>query len=240
MRRLKPLMQPVVSAFIAFTTLTLAALFATKSSRGAEAPEVRAHEASRRPRFTRKLSRVHAVPLVALLAIGATAFAVGSEASPTPDSNAAGTAVHHRAPATTEATTSTTASTTTQSPTTTAAPTTTVAPPTTVPPTTAAPVTQPPATQPPAPQPAPQPVSVHGACGGNLPPCCIMMRESGGDPSAVNPSSGASGKWQFMPDTWANYGGYPTAASAPEWVQDQRAAQVWAGGAGAGHWGGGC
>ncbi|MBS1847911.1 MAG: transglycosylase family protein [Actinobacteria bacterium] len=81
---------------------------------------------------------------------------------------------------------------------------------------------------------------VHGACGGNLPPCCVMMRESRGNPTAVNASSGASGKWQFMTSTWANYDGYPTAASAPESVQDERAAQVWAGGAGASHWGGGC
>lgn len=89
-------------------------------------------------------------------------------------------------------------------------------------------------------QPAPVSSGVQGACGGNLPPCCVMMRESRGNPTAVNASSGASGKWQFMANTWANYGGYPTAASAPEAVQDQRAAQVWAGGAGAGHWGGGC
>lgn len=90
------------------------------------------------------------------------------------------------------------------------------------------------------PPPAPVSSGVQGACGGSLPPCCVMMRESHGNPTAVNASSGASGKWQFMANTWANYGGYPTAASAPEAVQDQRAAQIWAGGAGAGHWGGGC
>ncbi len=89
-------------------------------------------------------------------------------------------------------------------------------------------------------QSAPQPVSASGACGGNLPPCCVMMRESGGNPTVVNASSGAAGKWQFMTSTWANYKGYPTAAAAPEHVQDERAAQLWAGGAGAGHWGGGC
>jgi hypothetical protein len=80
-----------------------------------------------------------------------------------------------------------------------------------------------------------------GACGGDLPPCCVMMRESRGNPTAVNGSSGASGKWQFMPGTWNDYMGYPTAASAPAWVQDQKARQVYAGGAGAGHWAGsGC
>jgi hypothetical protein len=79
-----------------------------------------------------------------------------------------------------------------------------------------------------------------GECGGSLPTCCIMMRESGGNPTVYNPS-GASGKWQFMPGTWAGYGGYGSAAQAPEWVQDARAAQIWAGGAGASNWAGdGC
>lgn len=79
------------------------------------------------------------------------------------------------------------------------------------------------------------------ACGGDLPSCCIMMRESKGDPTAVNRSSGAAGKWQFMPGTWAGYGGYSSAAQAPESVQDARAREVWAGGSGAGNWAGsGC
>lgn len=79
-----------------------------------------------------------------------------------------------------------------------------------------------------------------GMCGGNLPTCCIMMRESGGNPAAYNPS-GAAGKWQFMPGTWGGYGGFASAAQAPEWVQDARAIEIWAGGAGAGHWAGdGC
>ena len=67
-----------------------------------------------------------------------------------------------------------------------------------------------------------------------------MMRESGGNPTVYNPS-GASGKWQFMPGTWAGYGGSGSATQAPEWVQDARAAQIWAGGAGASNWAGdGC
>jgi hypothetical protein len=77
------------------------------------------------------------------------------------------------------------------------------------------------------------------ACGGDLPPCCVMMRESRGSTTAMNPS-GAAGKWQFMPGTWNGYGGYSSAAQAPESVQDAKARQVWAGGAGAGNWGGGC
>lgn len=79
-----------------------------------------------------------------------------------------------------------------------------------------------------------------GRCGGNLPPCCVMERESRGSLTAHNPHSSASGKWQFVNGTWNNFDGYPTAASAPESVQDAKAAQVWAGGRGRSAWGGGC
>jgi membrane protein involved in colicin uptake len=76
-----------------------------------------------------------------------------------------------------------------------------------------------------------------GACGGNLPPCYVMNRESRGSLTVYNTEgSGASGKWQFMPGTWNGYGGYANAADAPESVQDARAAQVWAGGAGCSNW----
>ncbi len=79
-----------------------------------------------------------------------------------------------------------------------------------------------------------------GRCGGNLPPCCVMNRESGGNIHAQNPTSSASGKWQALDSTWNGYGGYAHASDAPESVQDAFAAQLWAGGAGASHWGGGC
>lgn len=234
MRRLESLFKPVVSAIVAFATLAIATFSSTSRSTAhpAEGPGTR--RAFRQgPRHARgwKPRGIHAVPLVAVLAIGATAFAAGA-GTPTGAGVTEGTlaapsvTVTTIAPATTASTTQAPASAVpvTQAPTTTPAPTTTQAPP----PTTAAPA------------PPPVQTGVSGACGGNLPPCCVMMRESGGNPTAVNQSSGASGKWQFMPGTWANYGGYPTAASAPEWVQDERAAQIWAGGAGAGHWGGGC
>lgn len=74
-----------------------------------------------------------------------------------------------------------------------------------------------------------------GRCGGDLPPCSVMMCESGGNPTARN-ASGASGLWQIMPGTWGNYKGYPSAASAPVEVQNERAAQIWNGGAGARNW----
>ena len=75
-----------------------------------------------------------------------------------------------------------------------------------------------------------------GRCGGNLPPCFVMNRESGGNIRAQNPSSSASGKWQFIDSTWAGFGGYARAYLAPESVQDAKAAQMWAGGAGCSHW----
>lgn len=96
--------------------------------------------------------------------------------------------------------------------------------------------------------------AAQGRCGGSLPSCCTMERESHGNPYAVEPGhagapSGdpgdpwhhASGKWQFMPETWNGYQGYPYAAAAPEAVQDDKAREVFAGGAGASHWyGDGC
>ena len=44
---------------------------------------------------------------------------------------------------------------------------------------------------------------------------CVIMRESGGNPSAVNPYSGAGGLYQFLPSTWAALGfpGLPQDAS---------------------------
>lgn len=75
-----------------------------------------------------------------------------------------------------------------------------------------------------------------GRCGGSLPSCAIMMCESRGDIHAQNSHSSASGKWQVLSSTWGHYMGYPTAASAPESVQDQFAARLWNGGAGRSQW----
>jgi len=47
---------------------------------------------------------------------------------------------------------------------------------------------------------------------------CVIQRESGGNPAAVNPSSGAGGLYQFLPSTWAALGhsGLPENASVAE------------------------
>lgn len=58
---------------------------------------------------------------------------------------------------------------------------------------------------------------------------CIIGHESGGDPTAVNSSSGASGLYQFETGTWqANGGGQyaPTAAQATPAEQTQIAEQT--------------
>lgn len=82
-------------------------------------------------------------------------------------------------------------------------------------------------------------------CGGDLPPCWVLQRESRGDPEVWNggchngPCPGgstASGLWQFLRSTWAGFGGYDNAADAPADVQNERAREVWAGGAGCSHW----
>lgn len=59
----------------------------------------------------------------------------------------------------------------------------------------------------------------------------IAQRESGGDIHAVNASSGAAGKYQFLQSTWdsvapAQYKGQP-ASSAPENVQDAAAVKLY-------------
>lgn len=89
-----------------------------------------------------------------------------------------------------------------------------------------------------------------GACGGDLPPCWVLARESHGDLRALNPRGcgglGCFGKWQFDPRTWLGcwgrdcagltYQGYARADLAPESVQDDRARELWNHGAGCHHW----
>ena len=71
---------------------------------------------------------------------------------------------------------------------------------------------------------------------GDTPPDYIKQCESGGDYSAVNPSSGAGGAWQFMPGTWRSVGGTGRPQDATAAEQDYRASILWDNGRGASHW----
>lgn len=61
---------------------------------------------------------------------------------------------------------------------------------------------------------------------------CVISHESGGNPRAVNPSSGAGGLYQFLPSTWASLGFasvYPGGAqTAPVSVQRAAFAKLYA------------
>jgi hypothetical protein len=72
-----------------------------------------------------------------------------------------------------------------------------------------------------------------GACGAI--PGYIVGRESGGDPNAVNPSSGAFGCYQLLPDHFAA-GGECAGLGTDQAGQDECAGRLWDGGAGSSHW----
>lgn len=59
-------------------------------------------------------------------------------------------------------------------------------------------------------------------------PTYIVMCESGGNYSALNPSSGAGGAYQILPSTWDLYGGKGLPHEAPKAEQDRIAAEIWA------------
>lgn len=67
-------------------------------------------------------------------------------------------------------------------------------------------------------------------------PWAIVQCESGGQNFTPN-SAGASGYYQFMPQTWKALGGSTANAyQAPKAEQDRLARKLWNGGAGAGNW----
>jgi peptidoglycan hydrolase CwlO-like protein len=59
-------------------------------------------------------------------------------------------------------------------------------------------------------------------------PEAIVMCESGGNFSALNPSSGAGGAYQILPSTWKLYGGEGEPHLAPPAEQHRIAAMIWA------------
>jgi peptidoglycan hydrolase CwlO-like protein len=68
-------------------------------------------------------------------------------------------------------------------------------------------------------------------------PHSIVMCESGGNYNALNPSSGAGGAYQMLPETYKGLGGqYKAPQLAPKSEQDRLAAKLWNGGAGRGNW----
>ncbi len=68
-------------------------------------------------------------------------------------------------------------------------------------------------------------------------PNSIVQCESGGNYGALNPSSGAGGAYQMLPETYQGLGGRHKAPHlAPKWEQDKLAAKLWNGGAGRGNW----
>jgi septal ring factor EnvC (AmiA/AmiB activator) len=59
-------------------------------------------------------------------------------------------------------------------------------------------------------------------------PTYIVMCESGGNYSALNPSSGAGGAYQILPSTWELYDGQGEPQNASKAEQDRIAAEIWA------------
>ncbi|HEY2635874.1 MAG TPA: transglycosylase family protein [Solirubrobacteraceae bacterium] len=67
--------------------------------------------------------------------------------------------------------------------------------------------------------------STGASTGGTSLPSCTWQPESGGDYNAVNSSSGARGKYQIMPSTYAAYGGDGSWSQAD---QDRVAQRIYA------------
>ena len=67
-----------------------------------------------------------------------------------------------------------------------------------------------------------------GVIGGDMGAILQTIRtlESGGQYQAQAPGSSASGAYQFIDSTWANYGGYTRAVHAPPEVQDAKAIEA--------------
>jgi hypothetical protein len=179
-----------------------------------------------------QLARVGVIAVAALLglSVATPAFAgLGQNPADTvPEPAAEPTPPTTLPPKTTTALPTTTTTTVTQA--TAPASASTTAPSTTAAPTTVPPATVPPATVPPATvaptttvAPAPQNIAIYPDEIGNV-MATIRYMESRGQ-YGIPPNRGnASGAYQFIGSTWANYGGYAHAYLAPPHIQDERAA----------------
>jgi peptidoglycan hydrolase-like protein with peptidoglycan-binding domain len=67
-----------------------------------------------------------------------------------------------------------------------------------------------------------------GGSGAYSIPSGIVQCESGGNYSAVNPSSGAGGAYQIMPSTWQAYGGQGLPQNASPAEQSRIAGEIYA------------
>jgi resuscitation-promoting factor RpfC len=87
--------------------------------------------------------------------------------------------------------------------------------------------TAPAASAPAAPAPAQPATAAYNGASGSF-QSCVIQRESGGNPAAVNASSGAGGLYQFLPSTWhaLGYSGLPQ--NAPVSVQNEAFAKEYA------------
>jgi peptidoglycan hydrolase-like protein with peptidoglycan-binding domain len=72
------------------------------------------------------------------------------------------------------------------------------------------------------------PATASPSGGGYSIPSDIVQCESGGNYSAVNPSTGAGGAYQILPSTWQAYGGQGLPQDASPAEQDRIASEIYA------------
>lgn len=73
---------------------------------------------------------------------------------------------------------------------------------------------------------APAPAGVLGPNDCSVLPERVVSIESGCRNIPNAEGSGCDGYYQICRGTWDNFMGYPTASSAPKWVQDEKARQL--------------
>ena len=71
------------------------------------------------------------------------------------------------------------------------------------------------------------PATSASSSGGYTIPSSVVQCESGGDYSAVNPSTGAGGAYQILPSTWQAYGGQGLPQDASPAEQGRIASEIY-------------